>query len=227
MAGGVNAIGRLLGKVSSANALVVALDGAIPGYVQGSGATGRVAFWSAADTITSDSDFTYASDILGTPRVLTGDGTAASAAVGVGNAGNGWYRADNRLVATALGAPVLSISGNNGIGLSMLPGFPIGFNSTPGVDAPNVLLYGVAANTLALRNGTNAQTFQVGPLANTLDMVGPAAGAAPYLQGLEGTAPASAPANSFRLFAQDNGGGKTQLMVIFATGAAQQVAIEP
>jgi len=34
-------------------------------------------------------------------------------------------------------------------------------------------------------------------------------------------------ANKGRLFFQDNGAGKTQLMVIFATGAAQQVAIEP
>jgi len=30
-----------------------------------------------------------------------------------------------------------------------------------------------------------------------------------------------------RIFAQDNGAGKTQLMALFATGAAQQIAIEP
>ena len=33
-------------------------------------------------------------------------------------------------------------------------------------------------------------------------------------------------ANSARLFTQDNGGGKTQLMVIFGSGAAIQLAIE-
>ena len=43
----------------------------------------------------------------------------------------------------------------------------------------------------------------------------------------EQTAPAAGAANSVRIFAQDNGGGKTQLMAIFATGAAQQIAIEP
>ena len=45
------------------------------------------------------------------------------------------------------------------------------------------------------------------------------------LQLLEGTAPAGV-ANSARLFTQDNGGGKTQLMVIFGSGVAQQLAIE-
>lgn len=40
-------------------------------------------------------------------------------------------------------------------------------------------------------------------------------------------APAAPAANTARIFAQDNGAGKTQLMVIFPSGAAQQIAIEP
>lgn len=48
-----------------------------------------------------------------------------------------------------------------------------------------------------------------------------------YIAGSEQTAPAAPAANGYRIFAQDNGAGKTQLMVIFATGAAQQLAIEP
>lgn len=43
----------------------------------------------------------------------------------------------------------------------------------------------------------------------------------------EMTAPSAPAANFVRLYAQDNGAGKTQLMARFATGAAQQVAIEP
>lgn len=43
----------------------------------------------------------------------------------------------------------------------------------------------------------------------------------------EQTAPSAAAANAVRIYAQDNGAGKTQLMAIFATGAAQQIAIEP
>ncbi len=47
------------------------------------------------------------------------------------------------------------------------------------------------------------------------------------LQGEEQTAPAAPPTNGYRIYAEDNGGGKTRLMVRFATGAAQQLAIEP
>ena len=45
------------------------------------------------------------------------------------------------------------------------------------------------------------------------------------LELLEQTAPAGL-SNTARLFTQDNGAGKTQLMVIFGSGAAQQIAIE-
>ena len=48
-----------------------------------------------------------------------------------------------------------------------------------------------------------------------------------YLEGAEMTAPAVPAANGYRIFAEDNGSGKTRLMVQFATGAAQQIAIEP
>lgn len=48
-----------------------------------------------------------------------------------------------------------------------------------------------------------------------------------FLSGVEQTAPSAPAANGYRIFAQDNGAGKTQLMVIFGSGAAQQIAIEP
>ncbi len=43
----------------------------------------------------------------------------------------------------------------------------------------------------------------------------------------EQTAPAAGAANTVRVYAQDNGAGKTQLMALFNSGAAQQIAIEP
>lgn len=43
----------------------------------------------------------------------------------------------------------------------------------------------------------------------------------------EMTAPSAGAANTARLFARDNGSGKTQLCVIFATGAIQVLATEP
>ena len=48
-----------------------------------------------------------------------------------------------------------------------------------------------------------------------------------FVQLTEMTAPAAGAANTARIYAVDNGAGKTQLMVIFASGAAQQIAIEP
>jgi hypothetical protein len=48
-----------------------------------------------------------------------------------------------------------------------------------------------------------------------------------YHEMAEMTAPAAPAANSVRIYAVDNGSGKTQLMALFATGAAQQIAIEP
>jgi hypothetical protein len=43
----------------------------------------------------------------------------------------------------------------------------------------------------------------------------------------EMTAPGAGAANTVRIYAVDNGSGKTQLMAIFNTGAAQQLAIQP
>jgi hypothetical protein len=48
-----------------------------------------------------------------------------------------------------------------------------------------------------------------------------------YHEMAEMTAPAAPAANGVRIYAVDNGSGKTQLMALFATGAAQQIAIEP
>lgn len=47
------------------------------------------------------------------------------------------------------------------------------------------------------------------------------------IQFTEMTAPAAGAANTARLFCRDNGSGKSQLCVIFATGAIQVVATEP
>lgn len=48
-----------------------------------------------------------------------------------------------------------------------------------------------------------------------------------YHQLTEMTAPAAGASDTVRIYAVDNGAGKTQLMALFATGAAQQIAIQP
>lgn len=80
--------------------------------------------------------------------------------------------------------------------------------------------------------GTNAQfpaiyTVNPGTASSGIQIHSADASTGVFLQGFEQTAPAVAPANGYRIFAQDNGAGKTRLMVIFASGAAQQIAIEP
>jgi hypothetical protein len=47
------------------------------------------------------------------------------------------------------------------------------------------------------------------------------------LQFTEMTAPAAPAANQVRIYAEDDGTGKTRLMALFATGVAQQIAIQP
>jgi len=48
-----------------------------------------------------------------------------------------------------------------------------------------------------------------------------------YHEVVEMTAPAAPAANGVRIYAEDNGSGKTRIMALFATGAAVQIAIEP
>jgi hypothetical protein len=83
----------------------------------------------------------------------------------------------------------------------------LGFNSAgTATSAPNSLVYGVGAAVVGVR------------AANTTT------GGA--LNFLEQTAPSAPAANQVVIYAVDNG-GKTELMALFPTGAAQQIAIEP
>ena len=65
------------------------------------------------------------------------------------------------------------------------------------------------------------------PATNGLKLTDNAGTGGQFLESVEMTAPSAPAANGYRIFAQDNGGGKTQLMVIFGSGLAQQIAIEP
>jgi hypothetical protein len=48
-----------------------------------------------------------------------------------------------------------------------------------------------------------------------------------YEEITEMTAPSAPAANKVRLYADDNGSGKTRIMALFSSGVAQQVAIQP
>lgn len=108
-----------------------------------------------------------------------------------------------------------------------------------GVSCPQVALWESYATAVSLSSVSMISWGDGVPTINVLDtainrsaagVVGirgnsPTAGGA--LEFLEQTAPSAPGANAVRLYAQDNGAGKTQLMALFNTGAAQQVAIEP
>lgn len=159
-------------------------------------------------------------------------------------------------------------------------------NNNP--NAPDIFLARDAANTLAQRNGVNAQAFNLYNtytdasnyergfmrfVSNALEIGAEAAGTGTtrtvilksggtvvvqnhlspnvntwslgastpwnnlflnssiqmggYHQMTEMTAPAAPAANQVRIYAEDDGAGKTRLMARFATGAAVQIAIEP
>jgi hypothetical protein len=72
-------------------------------------------------------------------------------------------------------------------------------------------------------------TIDVGLVRLTAGIIGVVDGSTggASIEFTEQTAPAAPAANGVRIYAVDNGSGKTQLMALFATGAAQQIAIEP
>lgn len=61
----------------------------------------------------------------------------------------------------------------------------------------------------------------------TLALTGAAMSIPSYLEGTEIADPAAPASNKARLYVRDNGAGKTQLVVVFPTGAVQVIATEP
>jgi hypothetical protein len=74
--------------------------------------------------------------------------------------------------------------------------------------------YGMTPRTFLSENGASVMALSGASAGATFEMT-------------EMTAPSAPAANKARIYAEDNGSGKTRLMVLFPTGAAQQIAIEP
>ena len=84
--------------------------------------------------------------------------------------------------------------------------------------------------TLTLSDGNALMTLQSDKLAlgtRNLEQLVNVIAQSGYTELVEMTAPAAPAANRVRIYAVDNGSGKTQLMAQFVTGAAVQIAIEP
>lgn len=91
------------------------------------------------------------------------------------------------------------------------------------IDAPFRIAFDNARDPYVARNALQLQPgINVVPLDTSGNAVIPG-----YVEGAEITDPAAPAANSGRLYFRDNGAGKTQLVVRFATGAVQVIATEP
>lgn len=88
----------------------------------------------------------------------------------------------------------------------------LAYGALPSGDADEVLIFGTQFSVTPEGNATAGGWVKSGG----------------YYEGAEqGASPAAPTANGWRLYAKDNGAGKTVLYVRFATGAEQQIAIEP
>jgi len=209
-------------------------------------------------------------------RIIAGAGSQASAAIKLGTLSFGPYVVNNgwTFVQSAAASSRLS-----NFGIKVNSSSTLGFGNCF-ADVFTTAIVEDAANTLALRNGANAQAFniynthtdasnyergfmrfvgnvlQIGTekagtgtdrnidiyRGSTLSMrissgqvnlygisvfYGRIRGSGMSIEYPEVTGGATPETNYAKVYAEDNGAGKTRLMVQFQTGAAQQIAIEP
>ena len=135
-------------------------------------------------------------------------GSTSNLAIQISATNYGLYRGAHgggaSIITNCAGTDVFAVGQNGGIGVANIGPYTFTTSIASSYDAS---LWRDAAGVLGVR-GTSSSV-----------------GAA--LSFIEQTAPASPAANIVRIYAEDNGSGKTRLMAIFATGAAQQIAIEP
>ena len=124
----------------------------------------------------------------------------------------------------ALTAPGIYLSSNVGSWvnnkLKLKKEAILGWSSTYSVaDAYDTAFYKSVAGRIDVMDGITDTAFRDLKLRNLIQTE--------YHEVAEMTAPAAPATNSVRIYAEDNGAGKTRLMALFASGAAQQIAIEP
>jgi hypothetical protein len=161
--------------------------------------------------------------------VTTGSATALSLATSGGT--------QVQVTNTASANRYITLTGSNGgwptIGVSA---GGLAISSSVEISGSGIIT-STAGDQLTLRyDGSNVFAIAVSSAGNVSFNAGGASAGftfqdpvtlATYLEGAEQTAPAAPAANGYRIYAEDNGSGKTRLMVKFATGPAQQIAIEP
>lgn len=130
----------------------------------------------------------------------------------------------------SIGQTNLGATGSNGPSLTIYAGGgQIGDEATiPGGDGGNLILAsGDKGTDTTSGNGVEGYVqVRTGVTKGLLVRDRPGTGGA-FVELLEMTAPSSGGADTGRLFVRDNGAGKTQLCVIFSSGAIQVLATQP
>ena len=154
----------------------------------------------------------------GTGTVLHPLGTYGTPGIGfVGYPNTGIWTTDGTSMGFSFGSAVGVSMSTTRLGLAV--GVLLGWNQgTAGQYADDIALARNAAGVLEVNSGT-AGTWRDLKLRNLIQTA--------YHEVAEMTAPAAPATNSVRIYAEDNGAGKTRLMALFASGVAQQIAIEP
>ncbi len=133
----------------------------------GGGQSGQVAYFNSFGEVTSDSSLTYTANggpLSTTGVVRTGNGTLTVPAYSyVGETGLGFFRsASNQITAASNGVDVGTFNSSTGYGFQVSAARSIGWSSgNSGTASTDLTLFRDAANTLAQRNGANAQTFNI------------------------------------------------------------------
>jgi hypothetical protein len=131
-----------------------------------------------------------------------------------GTPATGSLYAGNKTATTSAGFPV-----ETGLWLGDGTGSGLTFGASAQNTTRDVQLFRSASGVLATGTST------VLSLGNYLTLA--ATNGTGYIEAREQISAPAATADRARIYAEDNGGGKTRLMVRFGTGAAQQIAIEP
>jgi hypothetical protein len=235
----------LITEVTSGVNVKVQADASASSSATGGGSVSTNVWWGAPDSVRITNNYfngsSYANaglvSVVGT-NVHVGDTVAVGGTYGAITNTSSIIRA-----ATTLPLPVVyGTSGSAGTGIAGTSGDNIdnyGFTRNPRTSFPAIVLAcGADPTTAALVNGelwcnTTSLRARIGAANKTLADLESAQTItgtktySNYTDFVEMTAPAAPAANTARLYAVDNGAGKTQLMVRFPTGAVQQLAIEP
>ena len=165
-----------------------------------------------------------ANNTTGNYNTAAGQGALANNTTGYSNTaagraalyqplGNGSYSTTTAAKQTAIGMESGQSSATQVDGITV-----VGYRATAGATNATAIGYQARADhSGGVALGDNTTTTAI----NQVEIAGR------HIEFVEMTAPAAGAADSARLFVQDNGSGKTQLCVQFATGAVQVIATQP